>query len=168
MDSTLQNAELYEGKPSNLVQFDTNVQTRDDSTPVVGRNMWRLNMYGSERSNGQGPRYGEQDQVLSDYFSSRELMTPGNPLNFQTIDADYDMTGLDCKKIKYLCTEFSRNPSSSVDYELVPVPNERVLRDCMEVPEEMCKGIKIHSCFRIVGMTGHTILLTNLSKTFHL
>ena len=140
VESTIQNAELYEGKQSNLVQFDTIVGTTDESTPMVGRNMWRLNLYGSERENGQGPRYAEQEQVLSDYFSSRELTNPGDSLNFRTIDAYYDMTGLDCKKVKYLCTEFSRNPSSSVEYELIPVPNERTLRDCMEVTDEMCKG----------------------------
>ncbi|XP_033625444.1 uncharacterized protein LOC117288629 isoform X2 [Asterias rubens] len=143
VESTIQNAELYEGKQSNLVQFDTIVGTTDESTPMVGRNMWRLNLYGSERENGQGPRYAEQEQVLSDYFSSRELTNPGDSLNFRTIDADYDMTGLDCKKVKYLCTEFSRNPSSSVEYELIPVPNERTLRDCMEVTDEMCKGVVI-------------------------
>lgn len=140
VDSTLLGGDLYEGKSSNSLQFDTVVQTTDESTPVVGRNMWRLNMYGSQRSNGQGPRYNQQDQVLSEYFSSRELMTPGDPITFQTIDAEYDMTDVDCKKLKYLCTEFSRNPDTTVEFEMTPVPNEKVLRDCMEVPEEMCKG----------------------------
>ena len=140
VESSLVSGDLYEGKPSNSIQFDTIVQTTDQSTPMVGRNLWRLNLFGSERSNGQGPRLNPQEQVLSDYFSSRELMTPGQTLDFQTVHADYDMTGVNCKKLKYLCTEFSRNPSSSREFELTPVPNERVLRDCMEVPEEMCNG----------------------------
>ncbi len=143
VDSTLVSADLYEGKESNLIQFDTVVQTTDDSSPIVGRNMWRLNLYGSEQPKGQGPRYGEQEQVLSDYFSSRELMTPGDTLDFRTIDTEYDMTDLNCEKVKYLCTEFSRNPSSSEAFELTPVPNENVLRDCMDVPEEMCNGVII-------------------------
>ncbi|XP_038058584.1 uncharacterized protein LOC119729863 [Patiria miniata] len=143
VDSTLRNAELYEGKPTNLVQFDTIVQTTDRSVPMMGRNMWRLNLYGSERQNGEGPRLNPQEQVLSDYFSSRALMTPGDTLDFQPLDAEYDMTGVNCKKLKYLCTEFSRNPSSSREFELTPVPNERVLRDCMEVPDEMCNGVII-------------------------
>ncbi|XP_022088423.1 uncharacterized protein LOC110978061 isoform X2 [Acanthaster planci] len=143
VDSTLRNAELYEGKPNNLVQFDTVVQTTDQSVPMFGRNMWRLNLYGSERPNGQGERLNPQEQVLSDYFSSRELATPGDALNFQPINAEYDMTNVDCKRLKYLCTEFSRNPSSSRNFELTPVPNERVLRDCMEVPDEMCNGVII-------------------------
>ncbi|XP_038058441.1 collagen alpha-2(V) chain-like isoform X2 [Patiria miniata] len=143
VDSTLVGGDLYEGKTDNSLQVDTIVQTTDQSVPMVGRNMWRLNMYGSERPNGQGPRYNPQEQILSDYFSSQELMNPGETLNFQTINTDYDMTGVDCKKLKYLCTEFSRNPSSSRDFELTPVPNERVLRDCMEVPDKMCRGVII-------------------------
>ena len=140
VDSNLIGGDLYEGKSSNSLQFDTIVQTTDASTPVVGRNMWRLNMYGSQRSNGQGPRYNQQEQVLSEYFSSRELITPGETINFQTINAEYDMSGVDCKKLKYLCTEFSRNPATRVEFQLTPVPSEKVLRDCMAVPEEMCNG----------------------------
>ncbi|XP_022088425.1 uncharacterized protein LOC110978062 isoform X2 [Acanthaster planci] len=143
VDSTLVGGDLFEGKPANSIQFDTLVQTTDESIPMVGRNMWRLNLYGSERPNGQGPRYNPQEQVLSDYFSSRELMTPGEALTFQTINTEYDMTGVDCRRLRYLCTEFSRNPSSSRDFELTPVPNERVLRDCMEVPDDMCRGVVI-------------------------
>ena len=148
VDSTLISADLYEGKEINLVQFDTIVQTTDESSPIVGRNMWRLNLYGSERENGQGPRYSEQEQVLSDYFSSRELMNPGDTLDFRTINTEYDMTDLNCKKVKFLCTEFSRNPSSSEMFELTPVPNESVLRDCMDVPEEWCNG-KSNNYYRL-------------------
>ena len=162
MDSTLISADLYEGKANNLVQFDTIVQTTDESSPIVGRNMWRLNMYGSERPNGQGPRYAEQEQVLSDYFSSRELMTPGSTLNFQTIDTEYDMTDLNCKKVKYLCTEFSRNPSSSEEFVLTPVPNQSVLRDCMDVPEDMCNGKSIYGIMKVKGTIQNWYLETCL------
>ncbi|XP_022088426.1 collagen alpha-1(II) chain-like [Acanthaster planci] len=143
VQSTLGSADLYEGRPNNMVQFDTIVQTTDESSPLVGRNMWRLNMYGSERPDGSGPRLAPQEQVLSDYYSSQELTTPGSPLTFQPINTEYDMTDVDCKRLNYLCTEFSRNPESPVEFELSPVPDASVLRSCMEVPDEMCNGVII-------------------------
>ncbi|XP_038058585.1 collagen alpha-2(I) chain-like [Patiria miniata] len=143
VESTLTSGDLYEGRPENDISFDTIVQTTDESSPLVGRNMWRLNMYGSERADGSGPRLAPQEQVLDDYYSSRELLTPGSTLNFQPINTQYDMTDVDCERLNYLCTEFSRNPETPVEFELSPVPDASVLRSCMEVPDDMCKGVII-------------------------
>ena len=89
-----------------------------------------------------GEKYNEQEQVLSNSYSSRALTTPGSSLNFQSISTTYDMTGLDCDQVKFLCTEFSRNPSSSVAFEVSPEPSDDMsaLRDCMDVPEDLCRG----------------------------
>ena len=163
VDSTLQSGGLTEGKPSNNIRFDTIVQTTEKSEPVIGSNLWRLNLYSNEQSDGLGPRYNEQEQVLNNFDSSRPLTTPGNTLSFQPISAKYDMTDVDCMKIKFLCTEFGRNPSSSVSFEIKPVPNDpSVLRDCMEVPEDFCRGK--FEIFCIVSLQFAELGLPTLSK----
>ncbi len=79
-------------------------------------------------------------QVLSLYHSSIPLTDPGQLLRYDDVPILFDMTGLTCAQMKHICTELSKNPQSSIDFELTGVPDETVLKACFKVPKDSCIG----------------------------
>ncbi|XP_072173532.1 uncharacterized protein [Diadema setosum] len=132
---------LYEGKAENPIQYNSVATTTPDSGTVRGVDLWTLSQWGSERANGNGPRHNEQQQVLSGYHAALPVMEAGDTLNFEPLSTNFDMTGLRCPQVKYICNELSKDPQSRPDFEFTAVPNESVLRSCFEVPDGACKGV---------------------------
>lgn len=120
-----------------MVIFTSVAQSAEDSSPVrQGLNLWTMAMYGSSNSDGTGPQFGRQENVLSPYHASIPLMTPGSTIVYPSVVAYFDMEDLRCRDVKFLCTELDKNPAR--DFEFEARPSREVLTDCFRV--ENCRG----------------------------
>ncbi|XP_030855714.1 alpha-2 collagen isoform X1 [Strongylocentrotus purpuratus] len=138
---TLSDLILYEGKDTNPIQYNSVATTTPDSGTVRGVDLWTLSQWGSERANGNGPQQNYQEEVLSGYHAALPVMAAGDTLDFVPLATNFDMTGLRCPQVKYICNELSKDPRSRPDFEFTAVPDETVLRSCFEVPDGACKGV---------------------------
>ena len=134
---------LYEGKAENPISYNSVAETPDTTGTVRGVDLWTLSQWGSERANGNGPQQNYQEQVLSGYHAALPVMQAGDTLDFAPLATNFDMTGLKCPQVKYICNELSKNPTSRPDFEFSGVPDESVLRSCFEVPDDACKGNRV-------------------------
>lgn len=135
------NIDLVEGRRDNPVNFDATASSTDESGTVPsGLNLWTVSFWGSKRPNGKGPQQNLQTQVLDPYHASTPLLNPGDDIDMSNLFTNFDMTGLKCDDVPYLCAEFNRDPNSSPQFEMEAVPDENVLTHCFPVPEDACKG----------------------------
>ena len=140
---------VIEQKQDNDLVMDITGITGDGSTEVGGENLWRVGMYGSSSPQGRGRKLGYQTQVLSQPQMDQTLETDSD-LPFGDTQVNFDMTGLLCKDVKYLCTELRKNRDATPDYTFEAIPNERALVSCTELGDR-CKGwyiITIHKYLR--------------------
>ena len=96
---------------------------------AAGENLWRVSAFGSNSPDGIGPKLNSQSQVLNreQQDLTLELLKPMDlgPLNF-----NFDMTGLSCRQVKYICLTFNKLEEASTVFSLEPVPDENVLTQC--------------------------------------
>ena len=152
---TLSDLILYEGKDTNPIQYNSVATTTPDSGTVRGVDLWTLSQWGSERANGNGPQQNYQEEVLSGYHAALPVMAAGDTLDFVPLATNFDMTGLRCPQVKYICNELSKDPRSRPDFEFTAVPDETVLRSCFEVPDGACKGKHLICIFTIIPLKTH-------------
>ncbi|XP_038058442.1 uncharacterized protein LOC119729773 [Patiria miniata] len=133
--------ELREGSSTNTIEFTSEATSSPLGGGVQGANLWRMAVYGSGQPDGRGPRYGFQSQALTGYHRSLPLAHAGDPIEFQSVAVDFDMRGVKCANVKHFCTELSKDPASSPDFQLMPVPNDEVLTSCFPVPARACTGL---------------------------
>nr|XP_054751416.1 collagen alpha-1(I) chain-like [Lytechinus pictus] len=132
---------LREGNPENPLTYNSVATTTDESGLVRGVDLWTLSQWGSENENGDGPQNNYQEQVLSGYHAALPVMMSGDTLDFVPLVTNFDMTGLKCPQVKYICNEVNRDPNSQPEFQFAGVPDESVLRSCFEVPDDACKGV---------------------------
>lgn len=131
---------LREGNADNPLTYNSVATTTDESGTVRGVDLWTLSQWGSENANGDGPQNNFQESVLSDYFAALPVMMSGETLDFVPLVTNFDMTGLKCPQVKYICNEVNRDQGSQPEFQFTGVPDESVLRSCFEVPDDACKG----------------------------
>lgn len=85
---------------------------------IEGNDLWKANLFGSDSPDGSGPRYNEQFQVFND-DQQDQTFDPNMPLDFGTLRTNFDMSGLTCDQVQFICVEFQRNPGSSVDFTIL-------------------------------------------------
>ncbi|XP_063953209.1 uncharacterized protein LOC129257173 isoform X2 [Lytechinus pictus] len=132
---------LYEGKAENPITYNSVASTTDQTGTIRGVDLWTLSQWGSERANGNGPQANYQEQVLSGYHAALPVLAQGDTLDFVPLVSNFDMTGLKCPQVKYICNEVNKDPESIPDFQFSAVPDESVLRSCFEVPDDACKGV---------------------------
>lgn len=133
--------DLVEGRRSNPVNFQGTASSTDESGTVPsGFDLWTVSFWGSKKPNGKGEQQNPQEQVLDPYYASTPLYNPGDNIDMSRIFSNFDMDGLQCDDVPYLCAKFNRDPNSRPPFEMEAVPDERVLTSCFPVPEDSCKG----------------------------
>ncbi|XP_030828654.1 uncharacterized protein LOC575485 isoform X1 [Strongylocentrotus purpuratus] len=132
---------LYEGKAENPITYNSVASTTDETGTIRGVDLWTLSQWGSDRANGNGPQANYQEQVLSGYHAALPVMEAADTLDFIPLVTNFDMTGLKCPQVKYICNEVNKDPESIPDFVFTPQPDESVLRSCFEVPDDACRGI---------------------------
>ena len=134
---------LKENSPVNRVLYDVTALTTPDSGGVIGEDLWEMSLYGSSNVNGVGPRLGEKRQVFNNFQQDKEV-EPGENIKFQFVDTNFDMTGLSCREVPYLCTELRQGTRPDPEFQLIPVPDRSVLRKCFRTK---CDGMLWGACF---------------------
>ena len=126
---------VISNKRDNILQFTMMAAPAVDSASVRGTNLWQLAIWGSDNPVGEGPHYGETTAYnLNSYQRSVSVIAgSGGVLQFGTVETMFDMSGLGCDEVRYVCAKLQRDPDSSPNFELVGVPNERVLTQCFPV-----------------------------------
>ena len=127
---------LKENDAYNRIMFDMTAITTRDSGGIYGDNLWDLTLYGSQSENGMGLRFNEQKGAFSKYQTNKDAY-PGENIEFGMVDTNFNMQGLSCKDVRYLCAELTQGPKPNPPFEFTPVPNANVLKKCFR---QKCDG----------------------------
>ena len=123
---------LKENTPNNRVIYDLNALTTPDSGGVYGDDLWELSLFGSNNARGVGRRMNEERQVFNNYQQNKDVEA-GRDIRFGMVDTSFDMQGLSCKDVPYLCSELRRGRRPDPDFQLTAVPDDSVLKKCFRV-----------------------------------
>ena len=130
---------LKENDPINRVMFDLTALTTPDSGGVQGDGLWGLKLFGSNNENGVGRRFNEQGSAFSNYQSGKDAF-PGEDIDFGMVDTNFNMKGLSCNDVRYLCAELTQGPRPDPPFEFSPVPDPNVLKKCFR---QKCDGMNL-------------------------
>lgn len=131
--------ELMEGKSENSVTFRLTATPSLQSGGIQGFDLWNLNVFGSLNPFGAGERINQVSEVLAPNQRSTGLFPP-SIMNFGHVQHYFNMTGVECGDIMYLCAELVQGAEPNPEFQLNAIPDERVLIDCFNVH---CLGIVI-------------------------
>lgn len=123
---------------NNPLTVDLTGITHDDSTNVVGEELWLVGAYASMNAEGSGTKTGYVEQILDLDGSATDLNDDEN-LMMDGTDFEFDMTGISCAEAPYLCFDLDKNPRASVSYIFEDRPDESVTTTCIDM-RERCKG----------------------------
>eukprot|EP00057_Strongylocentrotus_purpuratus_P020317 XP_011674791.1 PREDICTED: uncharacterized protein LOC100893890 isoform X2 [Strongylocentrotus purpuratus] len=137
LDVDLGDQELVENK-NNFLNVDLSGITADDSTNVIGDELWKVSAYASQNPEGSGTKVGLVDQILDPFTAANDL-NEGENLPMEDVDFDFDMTGLRCEDVPYLCFDLDKNPDASVNFYYESRPNEAATTTCVDF-RDRCKG----------------------------
>lgn len=137
LDVDLGDQELIENK-NNFLNVDLSGITADDSTNVIGDELWKVSAYASQNPEGIGTKVGLVDQILDPFTAANDL-NEGEDLPMEDVDFDFDMTGLRCEDVPYLCFDLDKNPDASVNFYYESRPNEAATTTCVDF-RDRCKG----------------------------
>ena len=133
------NPALVEGSTFNRVMFTFEATTTPDSGSVSGERLWDLSIFGSQNPVGDGVKHALKYSYNFNRYQEAKTATGGGVINYGFVDTNFDMTGLVCNDINFICATLRKHDSPSPDFELVPVPDNRVLTDCFRIK---CDGKK--------------------------
>ncbi len=128
----LEDGKLVETIRTNTLEFDVTAIATEDSSGIVGNDLWQVTMFGSSDPDGLGYELQPQVQVLNRRQASMDL-EPGGQIEYGRVRVNFDMSSISCSQIDYVCMRLEKNPSTKRDYTLTAVPDESVLQDCSEV-----------------------------------
>ena len=123
---------LQEGSSTNRMMMDVTGITTPNSGSATGDGLWDMSVWGSTREDCEGPRMGEQKGIntLSRYQQNKDVKA-GEDLRLNTVDMNFDMTGLTCDDVRYICVELMKGQRPSPDFEMKAVPDNSVLKQSM-------------------------------------
>lgn len=130
---------LIESTPGQTIEMSVNaVSDKEQSTAVIGNNLWLMNVFFSQKSSGGGRRIDEQFQILTPK-QQRQALKPNKDLDFEDISFEVDLSTVVCSDIPYLCAELRKNPSSSIDYTFGTNPEQVPFVGCLDMTD-ICRG----------------------------
>lgn len=118
------------------VTIDATIDMEPYSRGVSGACLWKVNMFGSRNMDGSGTREPLSTQILNSYEAAIPL-SPGGPLHFEDLRADFDISQLGCGEIGYLCLEFTQCDSPSPDFSFETSDGGETIVKCQA---ENCRG----------------------------
>ena len=69
----------------------------------------------------------QRRDTLSRYQQNKDVR-PGDDVNFGAVDMNFDMSGLTCNDVRYMCVELKKGDRPRPEYEMTAVPNDDVLK----------------------------------------
>ncbi|XP_041458867.1 uncharacterized protein LOC121410685 isoform X2 [Lytechinus variegatus] len=137
LDVDLGDQVLVENK-NNFLNVDLSGITADDSTNVIGDELWKVSAYASQNPEGTGSKVGLVEQILDPFTAAADL-NEGEDLPMDGVDFDFDMTGLRCEDVPYLCFDLDKNPDATVNFIYESRPDEAATTTCVDF-RDRCKG----------------------------
>ncbi len=133
------NPALVEGSTSNRVMFTFAATTTPDSGSVSGERLWDLSILGSQNPVGDGVKQAVKYLYNFNRYQEAKTAVGGNLISYGFVDTNFDMTGLVCNEVNFICATLRKHDNPSPDFELKAVPDQHVLTDCFRVK---CDGKK--------------------------
>ncbi|XP_041460889.1 uncharacterized protein LOC121412045 [Lytechinus variegatus] len=120
----------------NRVTATVDVTPHPDTDLIHGNNLWRVGVFGSERSDGSGRRNGEVRDILDYSGRGRTLQPPrGSNQNIIELSGSFNFPDGCTRGYRYLCIEFDKSENPSMDFSMSrPDPG------CME---QQCDGPRV-------------------------
>lgn len=118
------------------VTIDATIDMEPYSRGVSGACLWKVNMFGSRNNDGSGARQPLSSQILDSYEAAIPL-SPGGPLYFENLQADFDVSQLGCGEIGYLCLEFTQCDTPNPDFSFEASDGGESIVKCQA---ENCRG----------------------------
>lgn len=103
---------------------------------LSGSGLWQLTAYGSASADGVGEKLNPTTETFTQAQASKTF-TPGQRVNYGTVDFNFDMTGQTCETVKHICFELGKGPDPNPDYYNVQADPEDAIRSCVEAE---CEG----------------------------
>ena len=133
----LNSGKIADGRVSN--PYSISFSANGGGTGIVGEGLWSLSAFGSTNADGSGKMLGEKTQVFNQQqMDMNFLPSESTRLNYGNVDFDFDMMGLTCEDVKYICLKMAKGENPQPDFIMEPQPNESILTSC--VPAE-CSGL---------------------------
>ena len=120
--------------------FTLDAGTAPDSGSVSGDRLWGLTIFASQNPTGTGSKLGPQSLYTLSRYQEGQDVVGGEEVNFGYIDMNFDMSGLVCAEVKFICATLRKHSNPVPDFDLMAIPDERVLTDCFPVK---CDGKRI-------------------------
>ena len=124
-------ATIQPGIQNNLF-LDVSVNMAQSSSNIHGANLWRVEMWASRSSTGEGLKIGHNSQVLSETQTDRSYVPP-EPVYFAAVPFSVDMRRKVCAAVGYVCAKFSKQDNAVPEFSLEASPNSNVLTTCRPV-----------------------------------
>ncbi|KAJ8019980.1 hypothetical protein HOLleu_41785 [Holothuria leucospilota] len=99
-------------------QLDVDVGFEDYSRNVSGSDLWQVSLFGSQSPEGDGERFGEEEQVLRHQQAS-QMIQKDNKLPFREASAFFDIASIGCQNFTHICVEFQSSPYRSVNFSMI-------------------------------------------------
>ncbi|XP_033624155.1 uncharacterized protein LOC117287759 isoform X2 [Asterias rubens] len=128
---TMDGATIQPGIQNNLF-LDVSVNMAQSSSNIHGANLWRVEMWASRSSTGEGLKIGHNSQVLSETQTDRSYVPP-EPVYFAAVPFSVDMRRKVCAAVGYVCAKFSKQDNAVPEFSLEASPNSNVLTTCRPV-----------------------------------
>ena len=128
---------VVSNKQDNILQFEMLAAPTADTAGLQGSNLWELVVWGSDNPIGEGPHHGETSSFNLNSYQRNVPVTPGGVVEFGTVETTFDMRGLTCDNVRYICAQLRRDENSVPSFQLTGVPHDRVLTQCFNV---RCSG----------------------------
>ena len=132
LQTEIQTGTIVDDRQRNPFEIDTSFE--GGPYGVFGRNLWKVDAYGSSNADGSGTQYAKQSQVLTNPQSSMTL-NPAEPVEFGSVGFNFDMSELSCNDVRFMCLRLTKNEEASVNFIALPVEG---LMNCMPLK---CDGM---------------------------
>ncbi|XP_071822533.1 uncharacterized protein [Apostichopus japonicus] len=90
----------------------------DQSKTLDGENLWQVSLFGSTTPTGDGVRYGEVPQILSEDQASIPV-TKEYSITFNDTDALFDIGSIGCNEFSHICIALKKAEKPSVNFTLI-------------------------------------------------
>ncbi|XP_071943072.1 uncharacterized protein [Antedon mediterranea] len=133
---------LVEGENSEDVVLDIAVQSNSGGASIFGSDLWKMTMFFSSTDGEDGKIDSSETPLVLTSAQANADLTAGSALEITGLTASLPMDGITCDDALYICVDFRRGDSPSVDFTMSPMP-DRATAQVGCTPVASCQGIEI-------------------------
>ncbi|XP_071941984.1 uncharacterized protein [Antedon mediterranea] len=101
----------------NIIKVNIRIQFNNElSTNILGADLWSLQVWGSLKANGGGPKLSYSTNALRMAQRSQDLILD-QPFVFTDVIVVLDMSDKTCKQLKFVCVMFEKSENPPFEFE---------------------------------------------------